>query len=108
MPRFLVFVSYCTRVRLLTTMISAPGIDFASASKTIPPIEPVGDCANTEEHKATANTAARITRTNTPFANEICTVNSATLRHLPTYRTEIGPRAPSPLAPSRYYGFNPQ
>src|SRR5882724_10296348 len=84
MPSLLVFVSYCTRVRSLTMTISAPAITFVSGSNTMPPIEPVGDCAEEEIQRMTRNQAARVVRTRTPFPAKRCTVNPRCPVRVPT------------------------
>src|ERR1700736_4466824 len=83
MPASFGFDSYRTPVRSLMTIISASGIVLASVSNTMPPIVPVGDCAKTEAPKTNTNQAARTTRTKTPFAAKVCTVNPAALGDVP-------------------------
>src|SRR6266404_2453653 len=74
MPSPFVAVTYFSPVASFTTMISAPGIDFASGSSTIPRIDPFGDCANTQlpERRSNSNRAAKVTRTKFSYHCERC------------------------------------
>lgn len=68
----------------------APGMDFASGSKTIPLIDPLGDCAFTELPETTSrrsNSAARFTRTDTlPGLQRICKALRLTKQTLLRYQ----------------------